>query len=156
MAHPGVALIHRFYDALARHDAAGMAACYHPDIVFSDPVFPRLVDDQPAAMWRMRLGRAAALRVRHGEVRVEAGRGRARWEAWYPHGAGRRPVHAVVAARFRFRDGLLCEHLDHFDLGRWAAQALGPVGELLGGAALFRAGLRRRAAADLAGYVKKS
>jgi ketosteroid isomerase-like protein len=40
--HPNEALIERFYRALQARDAATMGACYHPDIVFSDPAFPEL------------------------------------------------------------------------------------------------------------------
>ncbi len=35
-------LLHRFYSAFAQHDWAGMGASYHPEVQFSDPVFPHL------------------------------------------------------------------------------------------------------------------
>ena len=37
--HPDTALIERPCAALAARDAAGMQACHHPAIVFSDPAF---------------------------------------------------------------------------------------------------------------------
>ena len=40
--HPNAALIHRFYDSFAALDAAGMRACYHPDVVFHDAAFGEL------------------------------------------------------------------------------------------------------------------
>ncbi|MFY8063069.1 MAG: nuclear transport factor 2 family protein, partial [Usitatibacteraceae bacterium] len=38
--HPNEQCIRRFYAAFANRDADGMAACYHPEIAFSDPAFP--------------------------------------------------------------------------------------------------------------------
>ena len=40
--HPHEALIRDFYAAFARRDAEGMARCYHPEVFFSDTVFPSL------------------------------------------------------------------------------------------------------------------
>ncbi len=39
-------LIQKFYTSFQARDAAGMNACYHPAIVFADPVFGRLEGDQ--------------------------------------------------------------------------------------------------------------
>jgi len=41
MTDPNAALIQRFYEAFQRSDAEAMAACYAPDVQFSDPVFGR-------------------------------------------------------------------------------------------------------------------
>ena len=54
-----------------------------------------------------------------------------------------------VQARFRFADGLIAEHHDEFDFHRWARQALGTPGLLLGWTPLLRASVRRRARAGL-------
>ena len=43
-----------------------------------------------------------------------------------------RVVHNRSAARFRFRDGRIVEHVDTFDLWKWASMALGAKGTLLG------------------------
>ena len=45
--------IHDFYSAFQKRDAAAMAACYHPDVRFSDPVFPDLRGSRPGDMWRI-------------------------------------------------------------------------------------------------------
>ena len=42
-----------FYEAFQRRDHAGMIACYHPLIRFSDPVFTNLRSDEARAMWHM-------------------------------------------------------------------------------------------------------
>lgn len=52
-------------------------------------------------------------------------------------------------ATFRFADGLIAEHRDAFSFHRWARQALGPVGLLLGWTPILRAVVRRKAGARL-------
>jgi ketosteroid isomerase-like protein len=55
--------IRRFYAAFDAGDAETMAACYSPDVHFSDPVFPDLNGGEAADMWRMLTGRAEDLSV---------------------------------------------------------------------------------------------
>ena len=50
--HPNAQLIETFYRSFAARDAAGMAACYHPEIHFTDEVFD-LHGPDAAAMWSM-------------------------------------------------------------------------------------------------------
>ena len=69
------ALIERFYTAFGRRDVDAMLACYHPDVVFSDPVFGTLGGAETRAMWRMLNGRARDLRVEFGDVHAGVGRG---------------------------------------------------------------------------------
>jgi ketosteroid isomerase-like protein len=47
--HPNEALIRRFYTAFGARDAGAMAACYHPDVLFCDPVFGELEGAEVAA-----------------------------------------------------------------------------------------------------------
>ena len=58
-----------------------------------------------------------------------------------------------IQAKFRFRDGLIAEHHDQFNFHRWASQALGPVGLLLGWTPLVRSAVRRKAAARLEDFI---
>ena len=60
--HPNAALIQQFYQAFQQLDAATMAGCYHPDIHFSDPVFPDLRGTEASDMWRMLVSRAQDFR----------------------------------------------------------------------------------------------
>ncbi len=50
-----------------------------------------------------------------------------------------RPVVNDVQATFRFQDGLIAEHHDDFDFHRWARQALGLPGLLLGWTPMLKA-----------------
>jgi uncharacterized protein len=143
------ALIERFYGAFAQRDGAGMAACYAPDVHFSDPVFTDLHGREAGAMWRMLTERGTDLRVELLERSADGDRGTAHWRAHYTFTQTGRPVVNDVRASLRFGDGLIGEHIDDFDFHRWARQALGPTGLLLGWTPLLRSAVRRKARAGL-------
>lgn len=149
MTDRGEALIERFYGAFAAHDGDAMAACYAPDARFSDPVFPDLRGAEPGAMWRMLTSGADDLEIELREHEADGERGSAHWIARYTFSQTGRPVVNDVRASFRFADGLMAEHVDEFDFHRWARQALGPPGLLLGWTPIVRNAVRRRARASL-------
>jgi ketosteroid isomerase-like protein len=151
--HPNAELIERFYQAFARRDGVEMAACYHPDATFSDPVFQGLRGKECGAMWRMLTGRAADLRVEHSAVSANDLEGRAHWEAWYTFSATGRAVHNVIEAEFSFRDGLIFRHVDTFDLWRWAGMALGLKGKLLGFLPPVQGAVRKQARKGLDAFL---
>ncbi|MCD6015121.1 MAG: snoaL-like domain protein [Solirubrobacterales bacterium] len=147
------ALIERFYGAFARRDHEAMASCYAPYARFSDPVFQDLNGDEVRAMWRMLCERAIDLELSHSGVRAEGDRGSAHWDADYTFTATSRRVHNEIVADFRFRDGLIAEHRDEFDLWRWARQALGPVGVLLGWSPPVQSRIRGQARENLDRFI---
>src|SRR5215213_2882806 len=104
--HPNAALIERFYTAFAARDAAGMQACYHPDVVFSDAAFGELRGAEAGAMWAMLLERGKDLRVTFSGVHADDAQGGAHWDADYTFSQSGRPVHNRIDAEFAFRDGL--------------------------------------------------
>ena len=144
-----MSIIARFYDAFQRRDADAMAACYHPDARFSDPVFPDLDADQVRAMWRMLISRGQDLRITYTVLEENRTNGRAEWEAFYTFGRTGRSVHNRIEATFTFKDGLIFTHRDHFDLWRWSRQALGPSGWLLGWSPMLRKKVQATVAAAL-------
>jgi ketosteroid isomerase-like protein len=150
-----VELIRRFYTAFQQRDAEGMAACYHPEVHFSDPAFPDLRGVAAGNMWRMLCARGKDLRIEFRDVKADPQRGRAHWEAWYTFSASGRPVHNVVDAEFEFRDGLIVRHFDRFDFHRWAGQALGPAGRLLGGFGFMQRKVQAKAAQGLAAFTPR-
>ena len=156
MTHPNAETIQRFYEAFQTRDAGGMAACYHRDIHFTDEVFTNLRGPQAGAMWRMLCERAPDLRIECTDVEADDRSGRARWEAWYTFTATGRKVHNVIEARFEFRNGKMVRHRDTFDFWRWARQALGPTGVLLGWTPFIKRRVRREAARNLERFVQKS
>lgn len=150
-----VELIRDFYAALQRRDHAAMAACYAPGASFSDPVFRDLRGPAVGAMWRMLCERGTDLRVEASGIEAVTDQGRAHWEAWYTFSATGRPVHNIIQASFQFRDGLIQRHADTFDLYRWARQALGVKGILLGWTPPVQRAIRAQAARALDGFIRK-
>ena len=149
------ALIVRFYDALGRRDAAVMAACYARDATFRDPVFGQLDAADAAAMWRMLCARGKDLKIATTGIHADAEGGRAHVQASYSYGPTVRPVVNEIDAAFRFRRGLIVEHVDGFDLKRWAMQALGLSGRVLGLTPLLGPMVRKQAAASLAAWRRR-
>jgi ketosteroid isomerase-like protein len=147
-------LIRAFYAALGRRDAEAMIACYAPDVRFSDPVFPDLDAAGAAAMWRMLCSRGKDLAVTASDISADATTGRAHWVATYTYSATGRRVENRIDATFAFRDGRIVRHQDRFDLYRWARQALGVKGALLGWLPPVQGAIRRQAAAALAASRK--
>lgn len=147
--HPHENLIREFYGAFARRDAEAMARCYHDEVFFTDPAFPRLRGEEARDMWRMLLARATDLEIVLDEASGDAEGGRARWTARYTFSKTGRPVVNRIEATFAFRDGLIVRHYDRFPFWRWSAQALGPLGRFFGWFAPVKWLVRRQAAAQL-------
>ena len=147
--HPHESLVREFYAAFARKDAEAMARCYHPDIFFSDTVFPRLRGEEAGDMWRMLVERGTDLVVTLDSVSANDNGGRAQWTARYTFSKTGRKVVNVISAMFAFRDGKIVRHLDSFPFWRWAAQALGPVGAVLGWFPPLKWKVRKQAARSL-------
>ena len=148
-------VVRHLYGALDRGDGEAMAALYAPGARFEDPVFGRLTGEQAGDMWRLLTSRSKDLRVELAEHGAEGEQGSARWIARYTFGPSGRRVTNDVRATFRFEDGLIAEHTDRFSFYRWARQALGPMGLLLGWAPPLRLALRRRALEDLERFSRK-
>ena len=147
--HPNAILVDRFYTAFDTRDAETMAASYTDDATFEDPAFGRLNADEVRAMWRMLLGRATDLRAEYRDVLADDAHGSAHWEAYYTFQG--HPVHNVIDADFTFRNRLISRHVDDFDWPRWAGQALGLPGRLLGRTSF----LHRRARATARGQLDR-
>ena len=142
-------VIERFYGAFGERDGEAMAACYHPEVRFSDPVFVDLRGDEAGDMWRMLTESGRDLRIELLEHEVDGERGSAHWRATYTFAQTGRPVVNDIRASFRFADGLIAEHEDDFAFHRWSRQALGTSGLLLGWTPMLRSAVRRRARARL-------
>lgn len=152
--HAHKALLHRFYSAFQERDGAAMAACYHPQVRFSDPVFPDLRGEQAGAMWRMLCERGKDLRIEFDDVHIEDGQGSVRWQARYSFSATGRPVHNRIRGQFRFTDDVISEHRDYFPFWTWSRMALGAPGLLLGWTPLLRRKVQRTARAQLDSFLR--
>ena len=147
-------IIAQFYEAFRQKDANAMAACYHEDVVFNDPAFGYLHGKEVEWMWRMLLERSKGdLVVSYYNVMQDEKRGIAKWEARYNFGASKRRVHNKINASFEFKDGLIVNHDDCFNLWRWAIQAFGVKGFFMGMIPWFGWSLRKKSKAILLKYI---
>ena len=149
-------LVRDFYEAFAKRDAAGMARCYHPDIFFSDTVFPSLRGKEATAMWAMLCARGKDLEITMTNPQADDAGGTAHWEATYTFSQTGRFVHNKIDATFAFRDGKIVRHIDRFSFWAWSRQALGPMGLLLGWFPLIKSAVRKKADAGLRDYMSKN
>jgi ketosteroid isomerase-like protein len=147
-------LIQRLYDALDRHDGEAMAACYAKDAKFHDPAFGDLYGPEVGEMWRMLTSRAEDLDVELREHDADDQVGHAHWIATYTFTQTGRPVVNDVRAKFVFADGAISHHVDEFAYGRWARQALGPIGWAITVYPPLGRTVRKRARETLADYMK--
>ena len=142
-------VLESFYAAFARKDGDVMAAAYSPGATFSDPVFVGLKDGEPGAMWQMLTSRSGDLVVELVSCSADETTGKAHWIAHYTFAQTGRPVVNDVTSTFTFSDGLITDQRDEFDFHRWAGQALGLSGKLLGGTPIIRNAVRGKARAGL-------
>ena len=155
MAHPHAHLIEHFYTAFQKLDGATMAACYNPDAVFTDPAFGTLHGTEIGAMWQMLAQRAEDFSLTFSKVEADDVQGSAEWIAIYRFSQTGRRVENRVKARFTFKEGRFATHVDQFDLYRWARQALGLKGILLGWAPPVQGAINKQARANLAKYQER-
>lgn len=83
-------------------------------------------------------------KLTYSQVEFNDKSGSARWEARYTFSKANRRVHNIISAKFEFKDGLIVKHQDHFDLYKWARQALGLTGVLIGWTPFFKQKLNRQ------------
>ena len=142
--------LHSLYQAFATRDGEAMAAQYAPDAEFEDPVF-QLSGRDVGDMWRMLTSRG------EGELRISyqvVGDDRVDWTADYVFGG--HPVHNIVTSSFTFApDGRISTQVDTFDFPRWAGQALGWKGKLLGRFGFFHAAVRKATVETLTGWQRR-
>lgn len=123
-----------------------MGACYHADITFSDPVFPLLRGGEAGAMWAMLCKQADAdMKITLLDAQADDQGGWANWRAEYRFSRTGRPVVNNIRALYAFREGKIVRHVDRFSFWRWASQALGPVGTMLGWFPLLKSKVRKTA-----------
>lgn len=146
-------LIEKFYTAFQKLDAEAMTVCYHPDIRFSDPVFPNLSGAEVGAMWEMLCSQAKNFELTFADVQANERTGKAHWEAKYDFSATGRRVHNKIDAEFEFKAGKIIKHTDTFDFWKWSSQALGPAGLLLGWTPMLRRKVQRQAGERLAKFI---
>ncbi|MGI9665712.1 MAG: nuclear transport factor 2 family protein [Acidimicrobiia bacterium] len=152
--HDNAVLLEGFYAALTARDFRSMGAAYSDDATFSDPVFSGLTALETRAMWHMLCEQGTDLLVTHSDVTSDGDTGSARWEARYSFGPEARYVHNRISATFRFRDGLILEHTDDFDLWKWTRMAVGTIGVIGGWSNFVQSKVRSTANHSLERFIE--
>ena len=150
-------VIHRFYQAFQKLDYKTMQDCYRLDVVFSDPVFGLLQNGEPQAMWQMLCTRATDFILTYGKIKlIDDEYASCEWVATYLFSASKRKIINKITAHVRIVDGKIIEHTDQFNLYRWARQAFGFSGILLGWTSWMQNKIRHNARASLKNFIKNN
>lgn len=149
-------LICDFYTAFGQKNASGMNACYTDDVVFYDPVFELLENGRAKDMWQMLCNNAKDLQIDFSNIKdVGDGYYTCDWVATYTFSKTGRKVINKVRANMKIETGRIIEHSDAFSLHRWAAQALGFSGWLLGWNRFYQRKIKNSARRNLMDFVNR-
>jgi len=145
----------KFYTAFANADASTMCECYHSKIVFRDPIFGLLKDNNVCQMWKMLIKKSKGnIKIELSNVKVDEHIGSAQWVATYNFSKTNRKVVNVISAQFHFKDGLIKKHTDDFDIWNWSKQAFGITGSLFGWTGFFQKKIQKQARLSLKKYIE--
>lgn len=146
-------LIRHFYVSFQNKDVKGMQDCYADHATFSDPVFTSLNAAQAKAMWAMLLKNGKDLRVEFKNIAASEKGGTAEWDAWYTFSATGNKVLNRIKASFIIENGKIVQHTDQFSFYKWARQALGFTGLLLGWTTFLKNKIREKAKKNLEAFM---
>lgn len=152
---PNEALIHQFYTAFQQKDIKTMQNSYDDQVIFNDAVFINLDAQQVRAMWQMLLSRSEDMKMTFGKVKENGDKVTASWEAHYTFTATGKKVINKIDAEFEIKDGKIIRHTDTFNFYKWARQAFGSGGLLLGWTNVFKEKVRQTAKKKLDDYMLK-
>lgn len=153
---PNEQIIEEFYSGFAAANSDTMNSCYHPEVVFQDPVFGVLQSQDVRDMWEMLIAKSGGnIAIKFSNVVSVGNTGTTNWTADYVFSSTNRKVHNVVQAQFEFKDGLIYRHVDSFDLYAWSKQAMGLKGTLLGWTAFFKRKIQQTALQNLRSFQRK-
>ena len=148
--------ITRFYTAFANKDYKGMQACYADSVEFSDNAFPGLSGKQAKAMWHMLVYAGKDMQITFSNVTANDTTGSADWVATYSFSLTGSKVVNRIHADFEFSNGLIIKHTDTFDFWKWASQAFGAKGMLLGWTPFFKNKVQAITRQRLQAFIKKN
>ncbi len=151
-----IELIRKFYTAFSKLDAATMNSCYSSDIYFTDPAFGLIKGKEVFAMWEMLSKNARNFSLTFEEpINLGDGYYTCVWTANYTFSKTGNNVVNKIKANMKLDNGKIIEHADAFSLHRWAAQALGFKGWLLGWNRFFQKKIQLTATKNLMAYMQQ-
>ncbi len=152
---PNEQIIEEFYSGFAVANSDTMNSCYHPEVVFEDPVFGILQSQDVKDMWEMLIKKSNGnIIIKFSNVVSIGNTGTTTWTAKYVFSSTNRKVTNVIHAQFEFKDGLIYRHKDIFDIYLWSKQALGLKGLLLGWLPSFKRKIQQQALQSLRSYQR--
>lgn len=149
-------LIQQFYAAFQQKDYKTMQNSYADNAVFNDAVFKDLDAQQVRGMWQMLISRSGDMTLTFGNIKEEGNIVKAYWEAHYTFTATGKKVINKIDAKFEIEDGKIVKHTDAFNFYKWAKQAFGAGGFLLGWTNFFKEKVRLTAKKKLDEYLQKT
>ena len=148
-------LIDQFYTAFQNLDHRGMVSCYSDEIVFFDPVFGLLKNQEVAFMWEMLCKNAKDFSLEYGNIiALDDEYFTCDWTATYTFSKTGRKVVNRVKANMRFLNGKIIEHSDAFSLHQWSRQALGWPGAVFGWNSFFQRKIKNQAKRSLLKFIE--
>jgi uncharacterized protein len=149
-------IITRFYTAFQRLDYATMNDCYSDKIIFSDPVFLLLEGEEVRSMWKMLCLNAKDFSLSFSSITaIDEEYSTCNWTATYTFSKTGRKVVNHIKAFMKFHNGKIVEHSDAFRISKWAAQALGAKGALLGWTGFMKKKIQQNARKNLNAFMEK-
>lgn len=149
-------IITKFYTAFQQLDYQAMNSCYSDNIVFNDPAFGLLRGDEAKAMWEMLCKNAKDFSLTFSNIQLlDEEYATCNWVATYTFSKTGRRVVNNIKAFMKLQDGKIIEHSDGFKLSRWAAQALGFKGVLLGWTGFMKRKIQQNARKSLIAFIEK-
>jgi len=149
-----MAVAERFYEAFMVRDFYTMGLLYANHAAFSDPIFPRLSAKGVRLMWQMLLTEAEDLAIDVKVLEDSPERARVQWVAHYAFPPTKRVVVNRVQTDMRIAAGKIVQQVDQFSFWRWAGQALGPRGWMLGWTPMVQNKVRAKAAESLSEFAQ--
>jgi hypothetical protein len=146
--------IYTFYSAFQQKDYKSMQQCYADHAVFNDPVFVNLNAKETRAMWEMFCTRGKDLQIGFSVIDTGPLKVNAQWVATYTFSKTNKKVVNRIHAEFVFENDLIVRHTDDFNFYRWASQALGLPGILLGWTPFLKNKVRKSALKNLQAFIK--
>lgn len=148
-------VIENFYTAFQQLDYTAMNSCYSDDIVFSDPAFGFLRGEEVKYMWEMLCKNAKDFSLTFSNTQLlDDEYATCNWVATYTFSKTGRKVVNHIKAFMKLKDGKIIEHSDAFKLSKWAAQALGFKGELLGWTGFMKRKIQKNARMNLIKFIE--
>ncbi|MDP4264483.1 MAG: nuclear transport factor 2 family protein [Bacteroidota bacterium] len=149
-------LVERFYTAFQKLDYKSMNDCYSKDIVFSDPVFMVLKEDEVRAMWEMLCKNAKDFSLVFSDIELlDEEYATCRWTATYTFSKTGRKVVNRIKAYMKIKEGKIIEHSDAFRLSTWIGQALGWKGVLFGWTGFMKRAVQKNARKNLVNFMER-